>query len=279
MIIFLLFFIHNFFKRLFVNSLVVKVLVLGMILLTTLNGSAQNLDSDESSVKNGLSLTKTKEKVNYVMSKDLGPSRNLMDNFCQKLLDSFNSFKDEPPMVCDMKFNADMGFTEPDWQPIKTDDIDWEMIKQIFYLRYERYRRPEQLDTEWLQEELRVREMANKEAILWQANIDIDNSGESEQVLWYKGRKCDRERHYFGPAGAGSLHVLDNKGRLDIEKYKLLNRGNSFVAFYYENDLLLSYWNGSGANFNKGGYIYIGKGGARRFFFTGREICVFKHIP
>lgn len=218
----------------------------------------------------------THEKYKLVVKNDwlLGGKHKPL---CEEMLKSLNSFTDAPPMVCERMVNSEYGFAKPDWRPIKMEDIDWDLLKQIYFSKHGDRMREENLEKNWPGEKVKLESLAKKQTIVWHAEFDIDNKSGEENVLMLRDSGCnpsDGLNYNFPPDP--TMHVVDAGGDLDSD-YQLLDYTNS-DAFFYRGHTYIAQWRGS-PNFGAG-EIRISDTfkPLNTFGFSNEPICSYRYI-
>ena len=198
---------------------------------------------------------------------------------CTDLLKNFNSFTQEPPMVCERKFNRDFGFAAPDWTPVNVEDIDWEVLRQIVYSRNRNRFEIENMEKHWHEEKLRLQHLVNSgETILWKADFNIDNEGGSESVTKLVDDNCSVARDFDYVAPDPSLHVTTEGGKNLDSKYKRLD-WDAYDTFLFQNHTYLSKWQGERVSSSDAQLsIYDVFAPLGDFGVSNSPVCQFKYV-
>jgi hypothetical protein len=197
---------------------------------------------------------------------------------CDELLKNFNSFSDEPPMVCGRKFNSSLGFSSPDWQPIATKDINWEILRQIYYSKNSKRFTSDELKDYWVKELNRLKGKAEHQTILWQVEFDIANTNNYKPALKLRDSGCTpNDELDFNFPGDPSIHILKNKNMLD-KKYSQLDYINVDI-FRFHSHTFLSKWVGSPKFGNANIAIYDTFEPREKFGYSNHPICSYQYIP
>lgn len=110
-------------------------------------------------------------------------------DLCEKLVENFNQFKDEPPMVCELKFDPMFkDFTLPKWK--KLDGL--KHLKIIKRLQTVESNHPWDEDgIEFIKQKLKQGKYH-----LFQASVDINYDGHVNTVFKLTLNSCDQIRDY-----------------------------------------------------------------------------------
>lgn len=230
---------------------------------------------DQPHIENNIS---TLDKQNTIIG-TYETTVNDIPELCEPLEKNFNSFADQPPMVCERKFNPDLGFTIPDWQVIPRDKIDWEVLKERFVIKNRRRFSPENMDKPWQKERAVMEEALDQgKDILFYAKFDIDNNGVDEQVYKVDYQACeeliDPNNPYYSGSGYTS-YVVDDEGKLDIEYRRLYSVGTDI--FIYKNATYMTHWEGIRSQEKASIYISRTFKPRNRFGYSTKNTCTFDY--
>ena len=197
---------------------------------------------------------------------------------CNDLLKSLNSFKNANPMVCERKFNEKFGFVSPNWKVVPKEKINWEILKQIYFSKNSKRFSENELNDNWNKERIRLEKLSYSRTILWNAQFDIDNNSDLENIVMLKDSDCSVEKYFEFNAPDPSLHVLEKNLKNIDSNYDILNYF-SFDVFKYKNHTYLINWNGIEVKYS-GAQLFVHDAfrPLDRFGFSNMPVCSYKFI-
>ena len=121
---------------------------------------------------------------------------------CEAYKKNLESFGEKEPMICERKINPEMKeFSKPKWKKVNLEEHK-EFLRRL--LKYntairDQFRRTVEDDVTTFKGELNYHKIRNYRYIL-QSSFDIDNDGEKNDLIYYKGGSCPDESasYYFG---------------------------------------------------------------------------------
>lgn len=172
---------------------------------------------------------------------------------CRTLEQNLNSFKDQPPMVCERKFNPRFkDFSVPKWEPLDPKanmDLLEQIYKEKILIGWGVPR--ERVDTAWLHQAWEKRKpeveqkIANRQLSLSKARFDLAHKGEQVTVLKLVDDGCDPVKQFaFVNQPDPTFHVFDeNTGKVDPRYRDTVNF--TADAFFYQGRIRLATWSGN----------------------------------
>lgn len=148
---------------------------------------------------------------------------------CHDLVKNFNRFKDEEPMVCELKFHPDYkNFRLPKWEEI--DGVEhFDTVKKLL--------REESLHPWGLDDLDKLKErFGNSKNKLYRTKMDVNFDGHQNIVYRIKQNVCDVNR-YFKFSAPGEYRYFAEPNFPDKKHPKTLGgfNGKAFgTAFYYK---------------------------------------------
>ncbi len=161
---------------------------------------------------------------------------------CREFEKNLNTFKDEPPMVCERKINPEFkDFTMPKWKALEPKE-NMDVLEKII-----RYRSKNQTvevqDKKWKT----VKNRINKGKVrLWRGYFDIDHNGKREVVWKLNAYGCDpNDEASFGWPSTFALSIVDENKRIMDKQYQYrVLHPLSFDVFLYKGRTYLINWRG-----------------------------------
>lgn len=156
---------------------------------------------------------------------------------CQELVENFNTFKDEPPMVCKRKFNPDFkNLKLPKWEEINASEY-FNTIKRL--ATDEKF---QSMDNNVIEQyKLKMEKGIIK---LYRAKIDINFDGHVNTVYRMKERDCDPVKG-FSYSRPGGYRYFAEQNFPDKKHQKGLGNFNGRVyggIFLYKGRPYLHEW-------------------------------------
>lgn len=168
---------------------------------------------------------------------------------CRALEQNLNVFKDDPPMVCERKFDARFkDFRVPNWEPLdakENRDLLEQIYKAQFSLAVTKDSDKKFAEEKWLKFKPELeKKLGEGRVFLSKSRFDLAHNGEHVTVLKLVDNGCDPVKHIrFVNQPDPTLHVfVDDTTELD-PRYARTAR---FMAepFFYQGRVHLSEWNG-----------------------------------
>lgn len=152
---------------------------------------------------------------------------------CRDLVENFNRFKDEPPMVCERRFHPDMKqFTLPDWIEVNAQEYK-AIIARILTKEKKRAMSFEIVEHIFNKPELR----------LYRSMIDINFDGRKNTVYMMVLDSCGVERNYKSTTAPRYIFMAERSNKHDdANGFEYFNGSVYGGIFYYKGRPYLHSW-------------------------------------
>jgi len=159
---------------------------------------------------------------------------------CREFEKNLNSFKAEPPMVCERKINPRFtDFRKPNWKQVDAKKYI-NILEQL--IRYtQRHRTEEQFQQAWGRLN---KQIDSGQVTLQMSYFDLDHNGRKEPVMKLTGLGCNPIKHmnFLRPVEPHIFVVTENKKELDMRFQRVF--GLSFDEFTFRGRAYISKWSG-----------------------------------
>ena len=159
---------------------------------------------------------------------------------CREFEKNLNSYKGEPPMVCERKINPQFtDFGNPKWK--KVDPKEYVKVLEHLVRYTQKHRTEKQFKQAWKKLNKKI---DSGKVMLQMSYFDLDHDGTNESVmkLFAYGCKDDEQKSYPWPTDPHMFVVTDNKKELDMRFKRIFSW--PYDNFYFKGRAYLARWSG-----------------------------------
>lgn len=154
---------------------------------------------------------------------------------CREFEKNLNSFKNEPPMVCERKLNPEFkNFWKPKWKDVDSQN-NMGIINRFSEYKYQKNKYEKTYLKNW---EKILTNIDEGVVSLQIAFFDLDFDGRDEPVYKLKPFRCDPAVEYY-VAPIPYLFVMNKNNKILNTKYRRIFR-STYDPFFYKGRIYLS---------------------------------------